>query len=81
MLAVDAAHWPQPWNWVYSNVFGNVVASVIWAGPPFLAGAVYGKRRVAKSDAHARWMATHLAKVHAAVGGTPDPHPEHGRLV
>lgn len=80
MIAVDAAHWPQPFGWTYLNVFGNVVASVVWAGPPFLAGAVYGKRRAAKTDAHSHWMATHMARVHAVAVGPPDEHPQHGSL-
>jgi hypothetical protein len=29
MIALDLANWPQPLNWLYSNVLGNIVASAI----------------------------------------------------
>jgi len=33
IVAVDAARWPFPLNWLYLNVLGNIVASLIWGIP------------------------------------------------
>ena len=78
---IDAAHWWGPAGWLYRNTPGNIAASVIWAGPPFVAGTLYGKHRAEKVDAHNKWLAQHVAEVNAVVTGTPAaPHPEHGQL-
>ncbi len=81
ILGVDSYHWWGPLGWLMKNCPGNIAASVLWAGPPFMAGIVIGKRRAAKTDAHALWTAQHLAEVNAAVTGTPAaPHPHLGQL-
>ncbi len=81
ILGVDSYHWWGPLGWLAKNTPGNIAASVIWAGPPFMAGVVVGKRRLAKADAHNRWVAQHVAEVNAAVTGTPAaPHPHLGQL-
>lgn len=33
ILGVDAANWPFPLGWLYVEVLGNLIASVIWALP------------------------------------------------
>lgn len=82
-LATDAANWRFPWGWLYRNVLGNIVASIMWAGPPFVLGAWWGNRRAHKSDEHREWTARALAQLHDAT--TPEsvqlaPHPHHGQL-
>ena len=37
VVGVDAANWPFPWGWLYLNVLGNLIASVIWGVPAFWA--------------------------------------------
>lgn len=81
LLAVAADRWPFPWGYGYRNILGNVLASVVWAGPPFLAGVLWGKRRARRADEHRKWMAEHLANIHrATTGEDPAEHPEHGAL-
>jgi hypothetical protein len=76
MVAVDAANWLFPFGYAYRNLLGNVLASVLWAGPPFVAGVLIGKRRAQRTDAHNEWMARHVAEVNAQVTGSPAaPHP------
>lgn len=89
MLA-DIYSLPGPIGWVFQNqggIMGNIVASMLWAGPPFLAGAVWGKRRARASDEHRErvevhhaWMAEHLARHLEAQGVPVDPHPVDGVL-
>ncbi len=81
ILGLNAYAWPWPLGYFAQSVWPNIIASVLWAGPPFVAGTVYGKHRAAKKDAHDRWTAETLAKVHlAATGNPPADHPEHGAL-
>lgn len=77
MLAVDAARWWGPLGWLYRNTPGNIAASIIWAGPPFVAGAVYGKRRAVKTDAHNLWMAQTQAAQHRQITGEDPPQHPH----
>jgi hypothetical protein len=78
MTALDAYRWGWPWGWAAQTVWPNIVASVIWAGPPFLLGALWGQRRARRADAHNTWVTAHLARIHHTVTGRPaDPHPHY----
>jgi len=79
MIAVDAAHWPQPFGWGYVNLTGNLTASAIAFVAGYLVGRGPVKRILAEHRAHQKWMAEHLAEVHRhTTGHAPSPHPKHG---
>ena len=69
MIAVDAAHWPEPFAWLYKNTPGNLAAS----GITFTSAMVWGWRKVLKPHLdrlHHSHQELH-AKVDAIQASTP----------
>ena len=63
MVAVDAAHWPFPFGWLYVAVLGNEVASIL----AFTAGFMVGRRHIAKHFERVVGRLDHIIKHHPQI--------------
>lgn len=60
MIAVDIAHWPEPFGWLFRNTTGNLVSSAI----AFVAGWMLKGRQIMRRLNHNHEALHHIIKHH-----------------